>query len=204
MDKLLKQERKLLEEKAGVADKLRGSLDELRQSLDEQSKLSRDALGKKDEEQRALQQLVEKHKKDAREAQAEASGIGQQLKAQQEVARRATDSASKQAAAATDDAMQVKRLQQERDQLQRRVNRLSAASAAPGASSEVDEQVSFWRSKVKCTLCQENEKNAVITKCFHTFCHDCIDTRLANRNRKCPACSLQFSYHDVKELFLTH
>ena len=39
--------------------------------------------------------------------------------------------------------------------------------------------------------CQENEKNAIIVKCGHTFCRECIDDRLSNRNRKCPACSQQ-------------
>ena len=113
-----------------------------------------------------------------------------------------------QAGKATDESMQVKRLQQERDTLQRRVSRLSAsASAGAGggvASSEVEEQVDYYRRMVKCTLCQENEKNAIIIKCGHTFCRDCIDDRLSNRNRKCPACSQQFDYQGVKELFLTN
>jgi len=204
---LLKAERKLLEEKAGVAEKLRTSLDELRASLDEQSKLARDALGKKDEEGRHLQAMVDKHKKDAGAAHREAQGASEQLKAQQEAARRAAERESKQAAAATDEAMQVKRLQQERDVLQRRVSRLGASAASGGggmASSEAEEQVDYYRRMVKCTLCQENEKNAIIVKCGHTFCRECIDDRLSNRNRKCPACSQQFDYQGVKELFLTN
>ena len=32
----------------------------------------------------------------------------------------------------------------------------------------------------------------------------CIDERLANRNRKCPACSQQFDYQSVRELYLTN
>ena len=90
--------------------------------------------------------------------------------------------------------MQLKRLQQEKDVLQRKVTRLTASISAGGgggASSGADEQVDYYRRMVKCTLCQENEKNAVIVKCGHTFCRDCIDDRLANRNRKCPACSQQ-------------
>ena len=91
--------------------------------------------------------------------------------------------------------MQLKRLQQEKDGLQRKVTRLTASIAAGGggggASSGADEQVDYYRRMVKCTLCQENEKNAIISKCGHTFCRDCIDERLANRNRKCPACSQQ-------------
>ena len=45
--------------------------------------------------------------------------------------------------------------------------------------------------------------SAVITKCWHAFCRDCIQTRLDNRDRKCPACSQQFDYQSVKDLYLT-
>ena len=73
-----------------------------------------------------------------------------------------------QASKSSDEAMQVKRLQQEKDVLQRKVTRLTASIAAGGgggASSGADEQVDYYRRMVKCTLCQENEKNAVIVKC---------------------------------------
>jgi len=204
---LLKAERKLLEEKASVAEKLRTSLDELQKSLDEQSKLARDALGKKDEEGRHLQAMVDKHKKDASTAYREAQAAAEQLKTQQKTAQAAADRQSKQVSKSSDESMQVKRLQQEKDVLQRKVTRLTASAAAGGgggASSGADEQVDYYRRLVKCTLCQENEKNAIISKCGHTFCRDCIDERLANRNRKCPACSQQFDYQGVKELFLTN
>ena len=93
---LLKAERKLLEEKASVAEKLRTSLDELQKSLDEQSKLARDALGKKDEEGRHLQAMVDKHKKDASTAYREAQAAAEQLKTQQKTAQAAADRQSKQ------------------------------------------------------------------------------------------------------------
>ena len=99
-----------------------------------------------------------------------------------------------QVSKSSDESIQVKRLQQEKDVLQRKVTRLTASAAAGGgggASSQADEQVDYYRRLVKCTLCQENEKNAIISKCGHTFCRECIDDRLANRNRKCPACSQQ-------------
>jgi E3 ubiquitin-protein ligase BRE1 len=38
---------------------------------------------------------------------------------------------------------------------------------------------------------------------MHTFCRECIQKRLDVRNRKCPACALQFDFQSVKDLFLT-
>ena len=75
---------------------------------------------------------------------------------------------------------------------------------APAHLAAVLAQVSFYRKMVKCPLCKDNEKNAMIIKCGHTFCRHCIDDRLSNRNRKCPTCGLQFDYQGVKEMFLTN
>ena len=58
--------------------------------------------------------------------------------------------------------------------------------------------------QVKCSLCMVNDKDAIISKCMHAFCRECIQTRLDNRNRKCPACALQFDFQSVKDLYLTN
>ena len=70
-----------------MAEKLRASLDELQKSLDEQSKLARDALGKKDEEGRHLQAMVDTHQTEASAAQREAQAAAEQLRAQQKQTR---------------------------------------------------------------------------------------------------------------------
>ena len=77
------------------------------------------------------------------------------------------------------------------------------AAAASLANDPVQEQLEFYRNKVKCTLCRVNDKDAIISKCMHAFCRECIQKRLDVRNRKCPACALQFDFQSVKDLFLT-
>ena len=59
------------------------------------------------------------------------------------------------------------------------------------------------RARVLPRSCKINEKDAVITKCCHTFCRSCIDHRLNLRNRKCPTCGVGIDAQQVKELFLT-
>lgn len=49
---------------------------------------------------------------------------------------------------------------------------------------------------LKCA-CRKRFRNTLITKCMHTFCKDCIDARIATRQRKCPACGVAFSQTDV-------
>ena len=110
-------------------------------------------------------------------------------------------------AAATELAGQttaVKRLEAERDALSRKLVRLSSKeSAAGGGGSAENEQLEFYRAKVKCTLCRTNDKDTIINKCGHTFCRECIQKRLDLRNRKCPSCALQFDFQAVKDMYLT-
>ena len=72
------------------------------------------------------------------------------------------------------------------------------------AASDLEDQMELYRAKLKCSLCKVNDKDAVINKCMHAFCRECIQKRLDVRNRKCPACSQQFDYQAVKDLFLTN
>ncbi len=50
---------------------------------------------------------------------------------------------------------------------------------------------------VLCSICRINFKNSMIKSCGHLFCQECVDTRLANRMRKCPTCSKAFDKMDV-------
>jgi len=60
------------------------------------------------------------------------------------------------------------------------------------------------RRLLTCSVCDQRQKNRVITKCGHMFCNECIETQLLQRNRKCPSC--QHNYNgapDVKTFFFT-
>jgi E3 ubiquitin-protein ligase BRE1 len=56
---------------------------------------------------------------------------------------------------------------------------------------------------LNCSVCNVRWKDCVITKCYHLFCQQCIQTNLKVRSRKCPACGKHFSENDVKPIFLT-
>ena len=80
----------------------------------------------------------------------------------------------------------------------RRAQEKSMGKASTGAEFRMAELT----RKVTCSLCSDNEKNVIITRCMHAFCKSCIDANLANRNRKCPSCAHMFSKADVKEFWL--
>ena len=58
------------------------------------------------------------------------------------------------------------------------------------------------KNMVKCPICHERNKNAVISKCFHVFCRPCLDSQLNLRQRRCPNCQKSFTSSDVHEIYL--
>lgn len=59
------------------------------------------------------------------------------------------------------------------------------------------EEEDMLRNFALCSVCRHDFKNAIIKTCGHVFCQSCIDARLSNRMRKCPACNKAFDKMDV-------
>ena len=81
--------------------------------------------------------------------------------------------------------------------LQSKVEKLSSHAGAA-----VNEELEGMRLMMRCRVCRVRTKDTVITKCWHTFCSDCIKRNLDARNRKCPACGHLFGAQDVKQIYL--
>lgn len=74
-----------------------------------------------------------------------------------------------------------------------------------GAQAAGDEGLlAMTLDMLRCSVCHDRFKEVAITRCYHLFCRECIDTNLANRHRKCPACGERFGYDDVKTVYFTH
>ena len=43
------------------------------------------------------------------------------------------------------------------------------------------EEVDGYKKKLKCPICNIEEKDAILTKCFHVFCYKCLKTRYETR-----------------------
>lgn len=63
-------------------------------------------------------------------------------------------------------------------------------------------EVSF-QEQLTCPSCKVKRKDAVLTKCFHVFCLECLKTRYETRQRKCPKCNATFGAKDYHRLYLT-
>ena len=207
---MLRSEVQSLTEKAEQLAKHSEASDTLKKSFEEQLRKANEALGKREGEVRGYEALLGQQKAALKEAQANAREATTTLKAAQDAEKRARAREQKAQGDAVAEAAQVKRLSAEREALQRKLARANEAASLGGGGkgqgggmSVEAEILESYRKKVKCSLCLHNDKDAIISKCMHAFCRECIQRRLDNRNRKCPACGLQFDFQSVKDLFLT-
>lgn len=73
-------------------------------------------------------------------------------------------------------------------------------ASTPGGDASV---LAHLKKIVFCHLCKEGQRDTVLSRCGHVFCHACVDHRIRDRSRKCPSCNLVFAESDVKKLHFT-
>lgn len=128
---------------------------------------------------------------------ATAAQLSEADRQQQELKRKADDdhaNAARETAKRRRIEDDAKGLQEELDKLKER--------AAAGSNAALEAQLQALRRTVRCTVCQERQKDTIITKCHHTFCRECVTNRLDVRSRKCPTCGEKFGRVDVDKCFL--
>ncbi|KAF4803518.1 hypothetical protein TURU_015702 [Turdus rufiventris] len=62
--------------------------------------------------------------------------------------------------------------------------------------------VCVLQARLTCPCCNMRKKDAVLTKCFHVFCFECVKTRYDTRQRKCPKCNAAFGANDFHRIYI--
>lgn len=100
------------------------------------------------------------------------------------------------------EAYKTKRLQEEIAQLKRKAERMKKMELAGTTLDEVMmEEIREYKETLTCPSCKVKRKDAVLSKCFHVFCYDCLKTRYETRQRKCPKCNCAFGANDYHRLY---
>lgn len=88
------------------------------------------------------------------------------------------------------------------DQLLQEENKqLRASCKIPSLSANIADHLRLQET-LKCPSCKTNPKNAILTKCYHVFCIDCIKKRYDARRRKCPECNCGFGANDFRRVYI--
>ncbi|GAA5838520.1 hypothetical protein JCM3766R1_006001 [Sporobolomyces carnicolor] len=99
---------------------------------------------------------------------------------------------------------QLAKVERQLQQVNAKAASVTAASSSVSDSSEIRELKKYnadLSKMLKCSTCNLRFKGVIINRCGHTFCKECVDARLANRQRKCPNCGGMFGKDDVGPVY---
>lgn len=112
----------------------------------------------------------------------------------------------------TDEEQKSLNLRHQLEELQRQIRRKNEDLAisqrklakfnAGITDMDSETELQYLKKRYRCTVCDERERSVIITRCYHLFCRECIETNIAKRNRKCPQCNKNFDKEDVHTFYL--
>jgi len=80
--------------------------------------------------------------------------------------------------------------------------RLRNKASSEFTMEQMETQVKVLKSRLACSVCNERDKQVILTRCRHMFCRQCVDKNIKNRSRKCPGCGQRFDMKDVGDIWL--
>ncbi|KAL9385692.1 hypothetical protein Peur_022702 [Populus x canadensis] len=95
-----------------------------------------------------------------------------------------------------------RRMEEELEVARRKFSHLQEHTEGSLIVEKLQQELREYREIVKCSICLDRPKEAVITKCYHLFCNPCIQRIVESRHRKCPVCSMSFGHNDVKPVYI--
>ncbi|KYQ93008.1 RING zinc finger-containing protein [Tieghemostelium lacteum] len=199
-----KEAQQSMEEKVIRTEEKMKSQNEIMLKLDEKAKLVQNQLSKITEDLHLCTFELEKNKRLVREFNAQAIELRTQLDHTSslniELKKKADDSIF----ALEREIDKAKRLDEEKQSLKKKLEKANIPSNSSTGSSSIspEDEIKIINQRLRCTICNDRQKNTVIAKCFHVFCKECIYSNIDTRKRRCPGCKRPFSENDVHQIYL--
>ncbi|XP_075969869.1 E3 ubiquitin-protein ligase Bre1 isoform X1 [Anticarsia gemmatalis] len=204
LHKLLREEKQLLQEQVLTRDQQIESMGAVARRLEEKERLLQATLSAVEKELLLRQQAMEMHKRKAIESAQSAADLKLHLEKYHAQMKEAQQVVAEKTSALEAEAYKTKRLHEELAILRRKAERMKKMEQAGSSMDEVLlEEIREYKETLTCPSCKVKRKDAVLTKCFHVFCWDCLRTRYETRQRKCPKCNGAFGANDYHRLYLS-
>nr|XP_021206386.1 E3 ubiquitin-protein ligase Bre1 isoform X2 [Bombyx mori] len=204
LHKLLREEKQLLQEQVITRDQQIESMGAVARRLEEKERLLQATLSAVEKELLLRQQAMEMHKRKAIESAQSAADLKLHLEKYHAQMKEAQQVVAEKTSALEAEAYKTKRLHEELAILRRKAERMKKMEQAGSSMDEVLlEEIREYKETLTCPSCKVKRKDAVLTKCFHVFCWDCLRTRYETRQRKCPKCNAAFGANDYHRLYLS-
>ncbi|CAD7083519.1 unnamed protein product [Hermetia illucens] len=204
MHKLLREEKQILEDQIATRDTQIEAMHIVLRKLEEKEIHLQNTVATIEKELVLRQQAMEMHKRKAIESAQSAADLKLHLEKYHAQMKEAQQVVAEKTSSLEAEAYKTKRLQEELAQFKRKAERMKKIEMTGTTIDEVMmEEIREYKETLTCPSCKVKRKDAVLSKCFHVFCYDCLRTRYETRQRKCPKCNCAFGANDYHRLYLS-
>ncbi|XP_071545278.1 E3 ubiquitin-protein ligase Bre1 [Panulirus ornatus] len=200
---LANEERNVLHEQTNTLTTQVEAQNQVVRKLEEKERLLQNNLTTVEKELSLRQQALEMHKRKAIESAQSAADLKLHLEKYHAQMKEAQQVVAEKTMALEQEAFKYRRVQEEIASLRRKVERAKKFEMVDRADEVLMEEIRDYKDTLTCPSCKVKRKDAVLVKCFHVFCFDCLRTRYETRQRKCPKCNAAFGANDYHRLYLT-
>ncbi|XP_028913503.1 E3 ubiquitin-protein ligase BRE1B isoform X1 [Ornithorhynchus anatinus] len=173
------------------------------QKLEEKERVLQGSLGGVEKELTLRSQALELNKRKAVEAAQLAEDLKVQLEHVQSRLREIQPCLAESRAAREKESFNLKRAQEDISRLRRKLEKQKKVEVYADADEILQEEIKEYKARLTCPCCNTRKKDAVLTKCFHVFCFECVRGRYEARQRKCPKCNAAFGAHDFHRVYIS-
>ncbi|QQP54603.1 E3 ubiquitinprotein ligase Bre1like [Caligus rogercresseyi] len=202
IQRLAREERDMLTQQVNTLTTQVEAQNQVVRKLEEKERLLQNNLVAVEKELLMRQQAMEMHKRKAIESAQSAADLKLHLEKYHSQIKEVQTTVAEKTSALEAEAFKTKRLHEELGIVKRKLERLRKIEMASDMDEILKEEIREYKETLTCPSCKVKRKDAVLTKCFHCFCYDCLRTRYETRQRKCPKCNAAFGASDYHRLYL--
>ncbi|XP_041348774.1 E3 ubiquitin-protein ligase BRE1B-like [Gigantopelta aegis] len=200
--KLLREEKDILVEQVATLQFQVDAQNLVVRKLEEKERILQSNLSALEKELSLTQQAMDMYKRKAVESSQTAADLKLHLDKYQAQLKEAQVAVADKTGSIEQESYKYKRTQEEIAKLMRKLERSKKIEMAGAADEVLLEEIKEYKEQLTCPSCKVNKKDAVLTKCFHVFCLECLRTRYETRQRKCPKCNAGFGANDFHRLYI--
>ncbi|XP_039623436.1 E3 ubiquitin-protein ligase BRE1A [Polypterus senegalus] len=200
--KLLKEEK---EELADQVLTLKTQVDaqlQVVRKLEEKEHLLQNTITTAEKDLSLRSQALEMNKRKATDATQLADEVKSQLESIQSKLRSMQEEIIENSVSREKEAFNSRRAQEDIFKLRRKLEKTKKPDTVPNSDDILNEEIKEFKTRLTCPCCNSRVKDAVLTKCFHVFCFECVKTRYDTRQRKCPKCNAAFGANDFHRIYI--
>jgi E3 ubiquitin-protein ligase BRE1 len=178
----------------------------LKRKLEEKEKILLSTIGNLEKEVDLKQKSMETYKRKATESAQSAQELKMHLEKYVTMLVETQQMMDQKATRFMQESNKSKNLLEELNVYKRKLDRMKNMEMEMSGAT-IDEVIlqenREYKEALTCDSCKVKQKDAVLTKCFHVFCYECLRNRYDSRQRKCPKCNAAFGANDFHRLYLT-